>query len=173
MGKSKKTNVKMESSTEEVSSDQLLEIFTQTAKYHQRPIVVVTMGIPGSGKSTVVKKIIEKNLHKIIPSSTKYKFSDFVNCNPDDWEGDYRLFESLSCAPMVLIDKMITPAINPFENRKHLVYYSSLSQLGNELEYYLDNDLERNSIASNGHKYALKYHKTSNRIDEILEVIGK
>ena len=66
---------------------------------------------------------------------------------------------------------MITPAINPFENRKHLVYYSSLSQLGNELEYYLDNDLERNSIASNGHKYALKYHKTSNRIDEILEVI--
>jgi len=96
-----------------------------------------------------------------------------VNCNPDDWEGDYRLFESLSCAPMVLIDKMITPAINPFENRKHLVYYSSLSQLGNELEYYLDNDLERNLIASNGHKYALKYHKTSNRIDEILEVIGK
>jgi len=96
-----------------------------------------------------------------------------VNCNPDDWEGDYRLFESLSCAPMVLIDNMITPVINPFKNRKHLVYYNSLPQLGNELEYYLDNDLERNSIASNGHKYALKYHKTSNRIDEILEIIGR
>ena len=85
MGKSKKTNVKMESTTEELSTDQLLEIFTRTAKYHQRPIVVITMGIPGSGKSTVVKKIIEKNLNKIIPAPTKYKFSDFVNCNPDEF----------------------------------------------------------------------------------------
>ena len=42
------------------------------------------MGIPGSGKSTVIKKIVEKNLGKIIPNSNPYKFKDFVNCNPDE-----------------------------------------------------------------------------------------
>ncbi len=95
-----------------------------------------------------------------------------VNCNPDDWEGDYRLFETLSCGSLVLVDKMITPAVNPFEHRKHLAYYDSLEELGSQIEYYLDNDNERKQTARNGYEYALKYHKTSDRIDEILEVIG-
>tara|TARA_Y100000592_G_scaffold9190_1_gene12825 strand:+ start:2622 stop:3518 length:897 start_codon:yes stop_codon:yes gene_type:complete len=96
-----------------------------------------------------------------------------VNCNPDLWEGDYRLFETLSCGAMVIVDRMITPAINPFEDRKHLVYYDYLEHLGNEIEYYLENDEERKMIANNGYTYALEYHKTSDRIDEILEVIGR
>ena len=68
---------------------------------------------------------------------------------------------------------MITPAVNPFEHRKHLVYYDSLEHLGNEIEYYLENDEERKMIANNGYTYALEYHKTSDRIDEILEIIGR
>ena len=96
-----------------------------------------------------------------------------VNCNPDLWEGDYRLFETFSCGAMVIVDKMITPAVNPFQHRKHLVYYETLEQLGSQIEYYLESDLDRESIAKNGYKYSHKYHKTSDRIDEILEVIGR
>ena len=84
MSKTKKTNVKMDSEPEELTSNQLLEIFTQNAKYHTTPIAIITMGIPGSGKSTIVRKIIEKNLIKIVPNRIPYKFEDFINCNPDE-----------------------------------------------------------------------------------------
>ena len=64
MSKSKKTNVKMEQEVQTLSSDQILEIFTKTAKFHNRPIAIITMGIPGSGKSTIVKSIVENQLQK-------------------------------------------------------------------------------------------------------------
>ena len=116
-----------------------------------------------AGRMNVGKEYVDKMLRSKI----------VVNCNPDDWEGDYRLFETLSCGSLALVDKMITPAVNPFEHRKHLVYYDSLEHLGNEIEYYLENDEERKMIANNGYTYALEYHKTSDRIDEILEIIGR
>lgn len=115
-----------------------------------------------AGRINVGKEYVDKMLRSKI----------VVNCNPDDWEGDYRLFETLSCGSLVLVDKMITPAVNPFEHRKHLAYYDSLEELGSQIEYYLDNDNERKQTARNGYEYALKYHKTSDRINEILEVIG-
>ena len=79
-----KTNVKMEPKIKELSSDQILEIFTKTAKFHTKPIAIITMGIPGSGKSTIVRKIVENQLQKMLPNPKKYKFNDFVNCNPDE-----------------------------------------------------------------------------------------
>ncbi len=94
-----------------------------------------------------------------------------VNCNPDHWEGDYRLFESLSCGPLVLVDHMITPVKNPFENNKHLGYYGSLEELRAMINDYLHFEETRKEVAYNGYKYSLEHHTTSNRIDEILEVI--
>ncbi len=94
-----------------------------------------------------------------------------VTCNPDKWEGDYRLFEALSCGPMVMVDSMITPVKNPFVNKKHLIYYNSLTELENEINYYLNNEEERNRIANEGYSHTLTYHKSSDRIDEILEII--
>lgn len=91
-----------------------------------------------------------------------------VNCNPDNWEGDYRLFEALSCKTMVMSDPMITPVQNPLINEKDLIYYDSLEMLGNKIEYYLNHDLERELIAQSGYNNAIKYHKASDRIDEIL-----
>ena len=84
MNKTKKTHVKMESESLELTTEQILQILTKHAKYHTRPIAIITMGIPGSGKSTIIRKIIEKNLSKIIPNTTPYKFNNFVNCNPDE-----------------------------------------------------------------------------------------
>lgn len=94
-----------------------------------------------------------------------------VTCNPDHWEGDYRLFEALSCGPMVMVDKMITPVINKFINKKHIVYYNNLNELKYNIDYYLNNKKERIEISKLGFNHAMKFHKTSDRIDEILNII--
>jgi spore maturation protein CgeB len=94
-----------------------------------------------------------------------------VNCNPDLWEGDYRLFEALSCGSLVMSDPMITPTVNPLIHKTHLVYYDSLEMLKSHIEYYLTNLNELDVIAQCGYNYAITHHTASNRIDEILNII--
>lgn len=67
-----------------LTTDEIMELMVKDKKLHDMPIAVITMGIPGSGKSTLVKRIIETKLGKIMGNDSSYKFSDFVNCNPDE-----------------------------------------------------------------------------------------
>lgn len=94
-----------------------------------------------------------------------------VNCNPDDWEGDYRLFEALSCRAMVMSDPMITPVKNPLVEGKHICYYDSYEMLYKKLNHYLTHQDELERIAQQGYDHSKTYHKTSDRIDEILTTI--
>lgn len=98
-----------------------------------------------------------------------------VTCNPEYWEGDYRLFEALSSGTLVLVDKMITPVKNPFVDGEHLIYYdrNDTSDLHQKITYYLENNEIRETIAKNGYDFVRKYHKSSNKIDEILEEVEK
>tara|TARA_B110001452_G_C15167619_1_gene405890 strand:- start:61 stop:966 length:906 start_codon:yes stop_codon:yes gene_type:complete len=93
-----------------------------------------------------------------------------ITCNPDWWDGDYRLWESLASGALVFCDKMLTPVVNPFEHKKHLIYYDreNIDELSLLIEYYLKNDDERKQIALEGYNYAMKYHKYSDRAKEIL-----
>ena len=93
-----------------------------------------------------------------------------VTCNPDRWEGDYRLFEALGSGAAVLSDQMITPVLNPFINEKHLIYYdrANLDTLGAALARLLYDDKLRLRISKNGFRHCLKYHTPENRIDQIL-----
>ena len=67
-----------------LTTDEIMELMVEDARLHDMPIAVITMGIPGSGKSTLVKRIIETKLGKIMGNNSSYKFRDFVNCNPDE-----------------------------------------------------------------------------------------
>lgn len=67
-----------------LTTDEIMELMVEDARLHDIPIAVITMGIPGSGKSTLVKRIIETKLGKIMGNNSSYKFRDFVNCNPDE-----------------------------------------------------------------------------------------
>lgn len=96
-----------------------------------------------------------------------------VTANPPNWEGDFRLWEALLMGNLVLCDKMLLPSKMkyPLENKKHLVYYSNPQELEYLINYYMNNETERNKIAKEGRDYCLKYHKFSDRVLEVLSNI--
>lgn len=134
-----------------------------TEKFSHKKIWVGIAGFDGEGgrMNTEVNEYYSTMLNaKIV-----------VNCNPDWWEGDYRLFEALSCGCMVMSDPMITPVENPFVNEKHLVYYDTFESLFNKVNFYLDNIDKLETIAKQGYDYSMKFHKSSDRINQILSTI--
>ena len=118
-----------------------------------------------NGRNTIQKAYYNKMLHSKI----------VVTCNPNNWEGDYRLFEALASGALVFVDKMKTPIKNPFINGEHLIYYDilNLEELKEKILYYLEHNEERKKIALNGNEYAKKYHMARNRVDEILSHLIK
>tara|TARA_Y100000287_G_scaffold105278_1_gene84407 strand:- start:765 stop:1532 length:768 start_codon:yes stop_codon:yes gene_type:complete len=98
-----------------------------------------------------------------------------VTANPPNWEGDFRLWEALLMGNLVLCDKMLLPSKikYPLENKKHLVYYSNPEELEYLINYYMNNETERNKIAKEGRDYCLRYHKFSDRVLEVLSNIKK
>ena len=61
--------------------------------------------------------------------------------------------------------------INKFVDGEHLVYYNSFSTLKSKIKFYLEHLSEAQKIATSGYEHAMKYHKTSDRIDEIINTI--
>ena len=93
-----------------------------------------------------------------------------VTVNPDRWEGDWRLFEALSCSPLVMVDRMITPVKNNFVDGEHLIYYDvdKLDDLLGKIDYYMENLDKSQTIATSGYNHTLQYHSAKDRIDEVL-----
>ena len=98
-----------------------------------------------------------------------------VTCNPDPWEGDHRTWEAFASGALVFIDKIYTPMTHPLVDGEHCIFYDlsnkELMKLEHKILYFLENPDQADAIARNGHEFAMKYHRTSNRIDEILDVI--
>ena len=98
-----------------------------------------------------------------------------VTCNPSRWEGDHRTWEAFASGALVFVDRMWTPLTHPLIDGKHCVFYdlsdSGLTELEERIEYYLRHGELAYDIARAGHEFTMKYHRTSNRIDEILDVI--
>ena len=115
------------------------------------------------GRNSIQEKYYEKMFNSKI----------IVTCNPCKWEGDYRTWEALSSGSLVIVDKMITPIKNPLINEKHVIFYDrdNLEELKTKILFYLKNEKLREKIAKDGNEYALKFHKPSDRIDEILNYL--
>ncbi|KAJ8610357.1 hypothetical protein CTAYLR_003899 [Chrysophaeum taylorii] len=93
-----------------------------------------------------------------------------VTCNPSHWEGDFRTFEALASGALVFVDEMYVPHPHPFVHEKHLIVYdnSDPDDFERKLLYYLERPREARSIAINGLRHALKYHRAVSRMDYIL-----
>lgn len=98
-----------------------------------------------------------------------------VTCNPDPWEGDHRTWEAFANGALVFVDRMWTPMIHPLIDGIHCIFYdlsdSGLRKLEKEILHFLECPDHANSIAKRGHEFTMRYHRTTNRIDEILDVI--
>lgn len=98
-----------------------------------------------------------------------------VTCGPGRSEGDHRTWEAFASGALVFIDTMYFPLTHPLVDGKHCIFYepsdSGLMELSGKIEYFMEHQNKAEVIAKEGHEFAMKYHRTSNRIDEILEVI--
>ena len=101
-----------------------------------------------------------------------------VTCNPGVWEGDHRLWEALANGALVFVDRMYVPMRHPLVDRKHCIFYDlsdeGLKELQETLWWFLEDpesQIVAEQIAKEGHDFAMKHHRTSNRIDDILRVI--
>ena len=100
-----------------------------------------------------------------------------VTCNPSKWEGDHRTWEAFANGALVFVDKMYTPTPHPLIDGKHCILYDlsdkGLEGLEERIQFYLNHSELAYDIARAGHEFTMKYHRTSNRIDEMLDVILK
>ena len=98
-----------------------------------------------------------------------------VTCNPTKWEGDHRTWEAFANGALVFVDRMWTPLAHPLIDGEHCIFYDlsdiGLQELRAVILYYLKHTTEAEIIARKGHEFTMKYHRASNRIDEILDVI--
>ena len=98
-----------------------------------------------------------------------------VTCNPGKWEGDHRTWEAFANEPLVFVDKTLTPLNRPLLDGMHCIFYDlsdrGLRELRKKIIYYINHPDEAAIIAHAGHVFTMKYHRSSNRINEILEVI--
>jgi len=98
-----------------------------------------------------------------------------VTCNPDPWEGDHRTWEAFASGTLVFVDRMWTPMTYPLVDGKHCIFYDpsdqGLEELRKRIIFYLEHGELAYDIAREGHDFTMKYHRASNRIDEILDVI--
>ena len=61
-----------------------------------------------------------------------------------------------------------------FEENIHYVgFRDDLSDFEEKVVYYLENDIEREKISSNGHKMAMQKHTWNKRVDKIYDVLSK
>jgi hypothetical protein len=92
-----------------------------------------------------------------------------VVAQSDEYEDhDDRLMEALAAGALVLVDRMLAPAVG-LVNATNIVYYDSLSSLDRLIRYYLvDHPSERHAIAKRGRDYALQRHRSWHVMESLL-----
>jgi hypothetical protein len=85
----------------------------------------------------------------------------------DKWEDHYRLMEGLAAGAMILSDTMLGLP-RGLEHGKSVVLFQNLTQLRDQLVYYLQHDEERLAIAKRGWEIAMGRHRSWHRLEELL-----
>lgn len=99
-----------------------------------------------------------------------YNTKIVVTVNPSEWEGDFRLWETMGSGALVFVDPVFVPHRYPLIHGKHVIHFDNQRRedLWEKLDYYLANPKEARRIAEQGYLYAMKYHRTVSMIDHIL-----
>jgi hypothetical protein len=99
-----------------------------------------------------------------------------VTCNPNDWEGDFRLWEAMLSGALVFVDCMVIPDLMPypFQDKMHWIVYDPDNKIEFDalLEHYWSHPDEAELIAEAGYKYTLAHHMPKDRVSYILQSVG-
>ncbi|MBE6489640.1 MAG: glycosyltransferase [Methanobrevibacter sp.] len=79
-----------------------------------------------------------------------------------------RLFDALACAAFIISDD-INSAHTLFDD--NVVTYESVEDLNEKIEFYLNNDFERDKKRKEGQKIVLSKHTFDLRVEEIIETL--
>jgi spore maturation protein CgeB len=90
-----------------------------------------------------------------------------VIASHDEWEGHWRLWESMASGAMVVSEAMVAPPFG-LENGTNVVLYDSADSLRSLVVYYLEHDKERRAIARKGQKLALGLHRSWHGLERVL-----
>jgi hypothetical protein len=93
-----------------------------------------------------------------------------VTVNPANWEGDFRLWESMGSGALIMVDPLFVPHPFPLVDGVHVVYFNNQNkdELFAKLDYYLANPDKARKIAVTGYLHSMKYHRTVSMTDYIL-----
>lgn len=95
-----------------------------------------------------------------------------VTCNPDLWEGDFRLYEALGSGALVFVDTMYSMKYlpNPLKHKKHVIFYDrdNLTTLTDQLTFYLNHPIEAEEIAKCGYTHMLNFYQSKYVMKSII-----
>lgn len=85
----------------------------------------------------------------------------------DTYEDHYRLYEALVSGGLVLTDPMLTLP-NGLRNGTSIIVYSTLDDLVQQVQYFLNHNHQRIKIAKAGRRVALARHRSWHRMEEVI-----
>lgn len=82
-----------------------------------------------------------------------------------------RIFEGMACGKIVITDRLneSKKLHELFIENEEIVFYDDLTDCINKINYYYDNNYEREKIAFNGMKKTLANHTQKNVVDKIID----
>jgi spore maturation protein CgeB len=82
-----------------------------------------------------------------------------------------RIFEGMACKKLVLTDRLneSKKLDELFEEGKEIVFYDDLEDCINKLNYYHENEEERNEISNNGYNKVVHNYTQVQVVDKLLE----
>jgi len=84
-----------------------------------------------------------------------------------------RMWEILSNKTCCFIQKPVIIYPDKFVDGESCVYYESIDEFKEKLDYYLQNKDECIRIGNNGYEHVLKYHTPSKRVNYMLEIMDQ
>tara|TARA_B110000438_G_C15721275_1_gene609951 strand:- start:25 stop:1134 length:1110 start_codon:yes stop_codon:yes gene_type:complete len=132
----------------------------------------------GYGVENLSKEsIIRQNLNGVLYGKEMYQTlmdSKIIFNRHADFAGSFannmRLYQSTGVGSLLLTDKKRNLS-NIFHENKELCTYSNVDDCLEKIEYYLDNEEDREKIAYAGQARCLDEHTWYNRMEELLSII--
>jgi hypothetical protein len=111
-----------------------------------------------------------KNNLKDIENGDLYRNGKIIFQKARYGEVTRRIFEGMSCKKLVITDRLNSnkQLEDMFIEDEEIVFYSSKEEALEKIQFYLNNDYERNRIAQNAYKKVINYFTTKNIVNFVI-----